>query len=95
MFRQQDIDDSLKEPDHKLPLHARTITDAVKRTRPIVRPQAPIQASVKRCIDCKHFARTDHPHIGRCQADEPMGSSGNWDTDSRYYCRSWHHSPIN
>lgn len=41
------------------------------------------------CIDCKHFVRKDHPHLGRCAADvKPDGAAGLWDTDKRM-CRHY------
>ena len=44
------------------------------RNRPIPRPY-PI-----RCGDCMHFARLDHPHLGRCNKGEPEPAAGLWDT---------------
>lgn len=47
-----------------------------------------LPASV-RCIDCKHFVRRDHPHLGRCAAGvRPDGAAGLWDTDTRM-CRHY------
>lgn len=37
-----------------------------------------------RCIDCQHFRRTPHPHLGYCAAGEPEAICGLWDTDDRW-----------
>jgi len=36
------------------------------------------------CIDCKHFERIDHPHLGHCTKGQPEAIVGLWDTDKRY-----------
>jgi hypothetical protein len=96
MFTTQDKVDLLEEPRDKLPLHAKTITDAIKRKRmPVVIELAALRYAVnpvhiKRCFDCQHFNRIDHPHLGTCAAGEPEGIAGNWDTDNRDYCQQYH-----
>jgi len=97
MFHQQDKADVLEAvPDSELPLHAKTIADAIKRKRkPVVivldtRKRYVINGPVThRCGDCQHFRRIEHPHLGTCDAGEPEGIAGNWDTDNRNYCQSF------
>ena len=37
-----------------------------------------------RCADCRHFERTDHPHLGDCARHElPPGAAGFWGDDLR------------
>ena len=37
-----------------------------------------------RCINCLHFAQSDHPHLGRCAANVPPPNCGLfWDNDRR------------
>ncbi len=50
--------------------------------RPIPRPVAVT------CGTCRHFRRTDHPHLGHCAAGEPEAIAGLWDTDHRG-CTRW------
>ena len=50
--------------------------------RPIPRPQ-PVH-----CGDCRHFRRTDHPHLGHCAKGEPEAVAGLWDEDQR--CCEFH-----
>lgn len=45
------------------------------------------------CGTCRHFERTDHPHMGTCDAGEPApGAAGFWDTDPRT-CDRWEPTP--
>lgn len=49
---------------------------------PIPRPQ------LVNCATCRHFRRTAHQHLGKCQAGiKPAGAAGHWDTDR--HCCSW------
>lgn len=50
--------------------------------RPIPRPVAVT------CGACRHFRRTDHPHLGHCAVGEPEAPAGLWDTDRRG-CARW------
>lgn len=43
----------------------------------------PIPRPAVRCIDCQHFKRTEHPHIGHCAQGQPEAPAGLWDTDTR------------
>lgn len=37
-----------------------------------------------RCLDCKHFTRSDHPHLGKCAAGVNQSApAGFWDTHLR------------
>jgi hypothetical protein len=95
MFTEQDKADLVEEPEHKLPLHAKTIADAIKRKRkPVVIEPAERRyvvnlVHIKRCIDCQQFNRIEHPHLGTCAAGEPEGIAGNWDVDNRNYCNQF------
>jgi len=41
------------------------------------------------CATCRHFQRTEHPHLGHCSAGiKPYGVAGHWDTD-RHGCKHW------
>ena len=43
----------------------------------------PVPHCVK-CIDCKHFVRSSHPHLGRCDAGvNQTAPAGFWDTHLR------------
>ena len=35
------------------------------------------------CINCCHFQRTDHPHLGHCAVGKPEAVAGLWDMDRR------------
>lgn len=50
--------------------------------RPIPRP-----AKV-RCVDCSHFRRSAHPHLGHCTKGQDEAASGLRDTDRRN-CSQW------
>lgn len=42
------------------------------------------------CIDCRHFERTAHPHLGRCAAGvKPYNPSGRWWDTDRHSCGRW------
>ena len=45
-----------------------------------------------RCVECAHFGRTGHPHLGHCAKGEPEATGGLWDTDHRY-CEKYLPSP--
>jgi len=47
-----------------------------------VSAQIPIAGPV-RCGECRHFERTDHPHLGHCAKGEPEAPAGIWDADQR------------
>jgi hypothetical protein len=47
-------------------------------------PPAPEPDYTARCIDCRHFQRTSHPHFGHCSQGEPEAIVGLYDTDSRW-----------
>lgn len=98
MFRQSDTDDFCAAVSlSTMPLHARTIVDAIKVRRGLEPVQYVNPGYVhvfngpvtRRCIDCQHFERIAHPHLGTCAASEPEGIAGNWDTDPRNHCPSW------
>jgi len=36
------------------------------------------------CSNCKHFKRTDSPHLGHCTKGEPEAIAGLWDTEQRH-----------
>lgn len=36
------------------------------------------------CGDCRYFRRVDHPHLGTCDAGEPLNPAGLWDADRRW-----------
>jgi hypothetical protein len=38
---------------------------------------------VVRCIDCNHFERIKHPHLGHCAVGIPESQLGMWDTEQR------------
>ncbi|WP_156885335.1 hypothetical protein [Acidihalobacter ferrooxydans] len=38
------------------------------------------------CGACRHFQRTEHPHLGHCVRGEPEAAAGLWDSDRRM-CR--------
>lgn len=104
-FTPDDIADLVAQPDNRLPLHAKTIADAVKRsrTRPedinyqITHSDTPelIRAIHNRsepqtCGSCQHFRRDErHASLGNCAMGEPEGTCGLWDDDPRNYCASW------
>lgn len=48
----------------------------------------PIPRPAVHCIDCRHFQRTDHPHLGHCAIRQPEAPAGLWDTDRRV-CVRW------
>lgn len=37
-----------------------------------------------RCEDCRHYERTEFPHMGHCTQGEPEAIAGLWDSDRRY-----------
>jgi hypothetical protein len=42
------------------------------------------------CIDCRHFKRTEHPHLGRCSAGmKPNNPTGRWWDTDRHGCARW------
>ena len=52
--------------------------DNLDRYSPTSRPHC------VRCIDCKHFTQSDHPHLGRCGAGVNQSApAGFWDTHLR------------
>lgn len=49
----------------------------------IVELRAMIPHCVK-CINCRHFVRSDHPHLGKCEAGAlQTAPAGFWDTHLR------------
>ena len=47
-------------------------------------PPAPEPDYTARCLDCRHFQRTSHPHFGHCSQGEPEAIVGLYDTHSRW-----------
>ena len=45
--------------------------------KPIPRP------STVRCVECIHYERIGHPHLGHCAINEPEAIAGIWDTAQR------------
>lgn len=96
MFSDADKADLIEEPEHKLPLHAKTIVNAIKAKRKAVVAEMAVRRyvvnpiPVTRCLDCQHFDRIDHPHLGHCRIKaQAEATCGLWDTDPRDYCDKW------
>lgn len=43
----------------------------------------PFKPHTVQCIDCEHFTRIDHPHLGHCGAGVKESPAGMWDTGLR------------
>ena len=41
-----------------------------------------------RCADCRHYQRTNHPHLGHCTRGEIEAAVGLWESDRRL-CESY------
>ena len=66
----------------KCGIHAGTRDWILELARQI--PPAPEPDYTARCLDCRHFQRTSHPHFGHCSQGEPEAIVGLYDTDSRW-----------
>lgn len=73
-----DLDDLAAMSDKDFRFVVSEYLDNLDRYSPVNRPHC------VRCIDCKHFTRTDHPHIGKCAAGVNQSApAGFWDSHLR------------
>ena len=90
----QYIGDLLTVADANLPMHAKTIADAIifkRQPRNAANHQPHVfREPVQTCGACRHFERMNHPHLGHCRIQaEPEAPAGHWDTERRDHCQRY------